>query len=295
MMSISPQQQNEAEAHARLDLLSSASLLKNVMDKSQTKKDSSSPSCSKENDGNHGDAMDSNFTPPKCKGRNDNRRNSSASAVTLTAGESTSGSAAPNSAPVEKSSSESPATVIASSTSFPPTTSSYAALLTGRTPVGYYHYQQQQQQQLSHQLSALAHLPHFQKSAVAMIANANHTGAFHKPFATAAPVPRMTNSKENVPPFFRSVTQHQQQQSPGEGREQQQQQGGAFHNTATGSTSTNTFSYQVILAENMRLKEELKEKEMAMKTLQTKADGLEKQIGELRQLPTGKISHIPVE
>jgi hypothetical protein len=54
-------------------------------------------------------------------------------------------------------------------------------------------------------------------------------------------------------------------------------------------------SFQALLKENQRLQQQLQWKEDMIASLKTKADGLEKQIGELRQLPTGKISHIPVE
>ena len=54
-------------------------------------------------------------------------------------------------------------------------------------------------------------------------------------------------------------------------------------------------SYEALLQENLRLKQEASLKDETIASLQAKADGLEKQIVELRQLPTGKISHIPIE
>jgi hypothetical protein len=74
--------------------------------------------------------------------------------------------------------------------------------------------------------------------------------------------------------------EQQKQQPAGE----QQQQGGG-----------GSLSYEALLMENIRLKEQLQQKEDTIETLKSKADSLEKQIGELRQLPTGKISHIPIE
>ena len=43
------------------------------------------------------------------------------------------------------------------------------------------------------------------------------------------------------------------------------------------------------------LREQLSEKDMVVSSLQHRVNYLENQIHELRQLPTGKISHIPVE
>jgi hypothetical protein len=45
----------------------------------------------------------------------------------------------------------------------------------------------------------------------------------------------------------------------------------------------------------MELREQLSEKDMVVSSLQHRVNYLENQIHELRQLPTGKISHIPVE
>ena len=54
-------------------------------------------------------------------------------------------------------------------------------------------------------------------------------------------------------------------------------------------------SYETLARESHHLREQLKEKDMVVSSLQQRVNYLEKQIGELRQLPTGKISHIPIE
>jgi hypothetical protein len=54
-------------------------------------------------------------------------------------------------------------------------------------------------------------------------------------------------------------------------------------------------SYEILARDNHHLREQLKEKDMVVSSLQQRVNYLEKQIGELRQLPTGKISHIPIE
>jgi hypothetical protein len=43
------------------------------------------------------------------------------------------------------------------------------------------------------------------------------------------------------------------------------------------------------------MREQLKEKDVVVNSLQHRVDYLENRINELRQLPTGKVSHIPVE
>ena len=50
-----------------------------------------------------------------------------------------------------------------------------------------------------------------------------------------------------------------------------------------------------LMHENRMLKQELKEKDIVNSSLQHRVNYLENQIHELRQLPTGKISHIPIE
>lgn len=54
-------------------------------------------------------------------------------------------------------------------------------------------------------------------------------------------------------------------------------------------------TYETLARENHHLHDQLKEKDMVVSSLQQRVNYLEKQIGELRQLPTGKISHIPLE
>jgi hypothetical protein len=54
-------------------------------------------------------------------------------------------------------------------------------------------------------------------------------------------------------------------------------------------------SYEEMAREMERMREQLKEKDMVVSSLQHRVNYLENQINELRQLPTGKISHIPVE
>jgi len=54
-------------------------------------------------------------------------------------------------------------------------------------------------------------------------------------------------------------------------------------------------SFEALMHENYRMREQLREKDMALASLQHQVSYLEKQISELRQLPTGKISHIPIE
>ena len=56
-----------------------------------------------------------------------------------------------------------------------------------------------------------------------------------------------------------------------------------------------SYSYDALAHENHHMREQLKEKDMVVSSLQERVAYLEKQISELRQLPTGKISHIPIE
>ena len=110
------------------------------------------------------------------------------------------------------------------------------------------------------------------------------SSAFQKPYILV---------KENLPPppSFGSATSPilsrrnspntSSTQSPGE--------------TAAREGLPSSPSFEALLQENRRLQKEMKKKDEAIASLQTKADSLEKQICELRQLPTGKISHIPIE
>jgi hypothetical protein len=54
-------------------------------------------------------------------------------------------------------------------------------------------------------------------------------------------------------------------------------------------------AYEEVVRELAVMQEQLKEKDMVVSTLQYRVNYLENEINELRQLPTGKISHIPVE
>jgi hypothetical protein len=54
-------------------------------------------------------------------------------------------------------------------------------------------------------------------------------------------------------------------------------------------------SYEVLARDNHLMREQLQEKDTVASSLQQRVNYLERQISELRQLPTGKISHIPVE
>jgi hypothetical protein len=66
--------------------------------------------------------------------------------------------------------------------------------------------------------------------------------------------------------------------------------------TAEDHDDSSTRSYEKSLArENANMREQLKEKDMVVSSLQQRVNYLEKHINELRQLPTGKISHIPIE
>jgi hypothetical protein len=57
----------------------------------------------------------------------------------------------------------------------------------------------------------------------------------------------------------------------------------------------NDVSYQTVIQENHHLHEQLKQRDYAFLSLQHHVSHLESQINELRSLPTGKISHIPIE
>jgi hypothetical protein len=66
------------------------------------------------------------------------------------------------------------------------------------------------------------------------------------------------------------------------------------HNKSLSSLSSSP-SYDELLREVHHMREQLKEKDIVVSSLQHRVNYLENQISELRQLPTGKISHIPVE
>lgn len=63
-----------------------------------------------------------------------------------------------------------------------------------------------------------------------------------------------------------------------------------------GSASSNKLSeLDALREENEALKAKLKEKERKITALTQERDDLQSRVDELRQLPTGKISQIPIE
>ena len=127
---------------------------------------------------------------------------------------------------------------------------------------------------------SLAHLPSAMQHAMAMMATANTmygsggpSSAFRKPYlAPTNGNPAMVTAS----PSMEFSSRASPTQAPGENEQR-------------------AASYEALLQENLRLKQEVAQKDEAIASLQAKANGLEKQIVELRQLPTGKISHIPIE
>lgn len=61
------------------------------------------------------------------------------------------------------------------------------------------------------------------------------------------------------------------------------------------SISSSSLSYESLFLENQRLRQQLTESNNRVSSFQQQVIDLEGQINELRQLPTGKISHIPIE
>ena len=86
---------------------------------------------------------------------------------------------------------------------------------------------------------------------------------------------------------------HQQQQKHQYHHHQQQQQ--QQHQHLDDSPSRSPPSYESLRRENLHLREQLKDKDYRIFSLEQQLYNLENQITELRQLPTGKISHIPIE
>jgi hypothetical protein len=64
---------------------------------------------------------------------------------------------------------------------------------------------------------------------------------------------------------------------------------------ATTSSSSEGTSYLALADENSKLRHQVQQKDTSVAALEAKVRHLEKQIEELRELPTGKISHIPME
>lgn len=158
----------------------------------------------------------------------------------------------------------------------------------------------------------LAQLPPNVKAAMAYmdaLANTQHqqqqmqyagASAVGGPSSAFSSLQRLT---ENVPPppvsspASRLSSPHHPMQSASQssGEEASNTTTSPMVTAATSATKTCMPSYETLLQENLRLKKEMEQKDKAIGSLQNKADSLEKQIGELRQLPTGKISHIPIE
>ena len=67
------------------------------------------------------------------------------------------------------------------------------------------------------------------------------------------------------------------------------------NNDRSCATVVTAAAYDELMRQNNLLKQQLKEKDIVNSSLQHRVNYLENQIHELRQLPTGKISHIPVE
>ena len=61
------------------------------------------------------------------------------------------------------------------------------------------------------------------------------------------------------------------------------------------SISSSSHSYEMLFLENQRLRQQLKDSNNRVSSFQQQVIDLEGQINELRQLPTAKISHIPIE
>jgi len=119
-------------------------------------------------------------------------------------------------------------------------------------------------------------------------ANSRNTSASNNVHGSAFSTPYYLLHKRAgmVPPSFRppvTVTASPSMDSLGD------------HHGSAAQTQQQALSYQVLLQENLRLKQESAEKDELVKQLRQKVDGLEQQIVELKQLPTGKISHIPIE
>lgn len=112
------------------------------------------------------------------------------------------------------------------------------------------------------------------------------------------PVRPQYSMKENLPPS-RYLDSSTYSDSAGVGI---QASGFTFHPTGGIPNSFKGFglpsptsSYDSILAQNHHLREQLQERDFLVSSLQQRLNHLENQIIELRQLPTGKVSHIPID
>lgn len=309
-----PQHQNEAVAQARLELLSNTALLKRVMDSEANNRKQQQQQQKKSTMENTPSKVDTAPVPAATNGDTSTKTTNTTTDIVKDAtmsgnhgegrpspvAEIKINSSSPKSSPVTSPAMSTTSTNTSATVSpvdhhhmvFVPPSTSYASLLlpTGgaTSPAAAAGLSPHQLQSL-----ALAHhsLPQNVKTAMAMMATGNAaaaqgkiyggpSSAFQKPFIVM---------KENMPPSFAASatspiisrqTSPTGTQSPGE------------TSSREGPTSP---SYEALLEENRRLQQEMKQKDETIATLQTKADGLEKQIFELRQLPTGKISHIPIE
>jgi phage shock protein A len=61
------------------------------------------------------------------------------------------------------------------------------------------------------------------------------------------------------------------------------------------AAAASRLSNDALARENFHLRDQLQDKDTVISSLQQRVHQLETQINELRQLPTGKISHIPNE
>lgn len=146
---------------------------------------------------------------------------------------------------------------------------------------------------------------HHQENAQTSTSMVSHVSSDHLPSAYQRPYGR--TMKENVPPYaFRPPTPgYNPHQHPGpmHGRAPEPIYGAPRVSPEMPRPPMNQVShmdphhppYEALARENHRMREQLKEKDTVVSSLQQRVNYLESQISELRQLPTGKISHIPVE
>ena len=88
---------------------------------------------------------------------------------------------------------------------------------------------------------------------------------------------------------------HQQRQLPSPHQHHTGHKGTLGTSRGQTQPSSTPSTYEEMARELAFVRNQLKEKDMVVSSLQHRVNFLENQINELRQLPTGKISHIPVE
>jgi hypothetical protein len=93
------------------------------------------------------------------------------------------------------------------------------------------------------------------------------------------------------PSHLRLSIQHQQQQQ----QQQLHQHRRPSSQLSSAPSRSRSPKYEDMARQIQNMQEQLGEKDMVVSSLQHRVNYLENQIHELRQLPTGKISHIPVE